>query len=616
MKSDNRAVLLDGSVLPDRELIGGKAWGIARMRQLDLPVPPAFVLTTEVCRQYHGAGRQMPDDVAERVWEGIAVLEGDTGRSFGAGPHPLLVSVRSGAAVSMPGMMDTILNLGMNDAVETALAEETGNPAYATDTHRRFVMQYAKTVLKAHLYPPEGASPADLRALAAEEAGRPVPVEPYEQLRGAIAAVFDSWESPRAKAYRRHWKLAQEAGTAVTIQAMVFGNLDDTSGTGVLFTRNPLTGSAEAYGEYLPRGQGEDVVSGEHTPEPLDTLARSMPAVHDELITAGRTLEQEGRDAQDIEFTIERGRLFLLQSRTAKRSPEAAARMAVDLAQEKVITPSEALRRVTPDQVRATLRPRLDETVRAHAKLLAKGEAASPGIGAGWVVFDSDAAEAAAERGERVVLARPTTSPEDVHGMIAAQAVITEQGGSTSHAAVVSRALGRPCVVGCGEGTLAELDGAEVTVDGSRGEVFAGVLRTERQDETANPYLSQLTEWAAGEAPLTAYLAGGAHPDDAVDLDAVAAGAMAGDAAAGDAARLTEALTGARGARGRVLESDAGIHAAVAAGVEYVIVEHRLPALLASLSAPERPAPPPADQAGGLSAAEAARTPVRRCSTT
>jgi pyruvate, orthophosphate dikinase len=611
VKSDERAVLCDGSVLPDRELIGGKAWGIARMRQLGLPVPPAFVLTTEVCREYHRVGRKLPEDVPDRVREGIAVLEGDTGRSFGTGPGPLLVSVRSGAAVSMPGMMDTILNLGMNDDVEAALASETGNTAYARDTHRRFVIQYAKTVLKAHLYPPEDASPTDLRALAADEAGRPVPLEPYEQLWGAIAAVFDSWESPRAKAYRRHWNLPQDAGTAVTVQAMVFGNLDDSSGTGVLFTRNPLTGSGEPYGEYLPRGQGEDVVSGEHTPEPLQTLARSLPAVHDELIAAGRTLEAEGQDAQDIEFTIERGRLYLLQSRTAKRSPEAAARMAVELVHAGIIKASEALRRVTPDQVRATLRPRLDDTIRSEAQLVAKGEPASPGVGAGRVVFDSDAAERAAERGERVVLARPTTSPEDVHGMIAAQAVITEQGGSTSHAAVVSRALGRPCVVGCGGGALAELEGAEVTVDGSRGQVFAGILPTERQDETANPYLSQLLEWAAEEAPCTAYFSGGTCPDDAVDLDSVAAEAAGGEQA--EATGLREALAGARGTRGRVLETDAGIHAAVAAGVEYVIVEHRLPALLASLSAPERPT---ATEARAPSTADLARAPVRRCSMT
>ena len=610
MRNDRRTVVLDGSVLPDRELIGGKAWGIARMRQLGLPVPPAFVLTTELCREYHQGGRALPADVGERVREGIELLEAETGRTFGAGPRPLLVSVRSGAAVSMPGMMDTVLNLGMNDEVEAALAAESANPAYAGDTHRRFVTQYAKTVFKAHLYPPEEASPADLRALAAQEAGRPVPVDPFEQLWGAIAAVFESWESARAKAYRRHWGISQEGGTAVTVQAMVFGNLDDRSGTGVLFTRNPLTGGPEPYGEYLARGQGEDVVSGEHTPEPLDALAQRFPELHEELIAAGRVLEAEGGDAQDIEFTIERGQLYLLQSRAAKRSPEAAARMAVEMARQGVITPAEALRRVTPDQVRATLRPRLSEAVRNHAQLLAKGEAASPGVGSGWVVFDSDAAEAAAERGEPVVLARPTTSPEDVHGMIAAQAVITEQGGSTSHAAVVSRALGRPCVVGCGELVLAELEGAEVTVDGSRGEVYAGVLRTEHQNEADNPYLSQLVEWAGAEAPLAVHAIGaGAPPDETFDLDAAVEALEPGE---DETARLTELLQGARGARGRVLETDAGIHAAVAAGCRYVYVEHRLPALLASLGAPVRPS----ESRTAASAAEAARAPVRRCSTT
>jgi pyruvate, orthophosphate dikinase len=605
VKSDERAVVLDGSVLPDREDIGGKAWGICRMRQLGLPVPPAFVLTTHLCREYHAGGRSLPQDVDGRVREGIALLEAETARTFGRGPQPLLVSVRSGAAVSMPGMMDTVLNLGMNDEVEAALATMTGNAAYARDTHRRFITQYAKTVLKAPLEPPEASSPVDLRQLAEKEAGRAVPVEPYEQLWAAIGAVFDSWVSARARAYRRHWGVPDEGGTAVTVQAMVFGNLDDRSGTGVLFTRNPLTGSPEPYGEYLPRGQGEDVVSGEFTPDPLTTIDEHVPGVYDALITAGRTLEREGRDAQDIEFTIERGRLFLLQSRAAKRSPVAAVRMAVDLADEGVITPSEAVRHVTPDQVRTTLRPRLAEDVRASAVLLAKGEAACPGVASGRVVMDSDAAEEADTRGEDVILARPTTSPEDVHGMIAARGVITEQGGSTSHAAVVSRALGRPSVVGCGEGTLTGLAGQDVTVDGTRGEAYAGVLPTERIDEAANPLLARLAEWAAREAPLAVYATDADHPDDAVDLDAHAADAVDAE----QSGRLAELLHGARGARGRVLESDAGIHAAVAAGLEYVIVEHRLPALLASLSAPDRPVTPAAP-----SAAEQLRAPVRRCS--
>ncbi|HEX8132761.1 MAG TPA: pyruvate, phosphate dikinase [Actinomycetes bacterium] len=582
MRSDDRAVVLDGSRLPDKELIGAKAWGIARMRQLGLPVPPAFALTTELCRQYHQAGRCLPDDLKQRVGEGIALLEAETGRTFGRGPRPLLVSVRSGAAVSMPGMMDTVLNLGMNDEVEAALAAETANPAYAHDTYRRFVHQYAKTVLKTPLYPPEGASPGELRALAEQESGRPVPADPSEQLWAAIAIVFDSWQSPRARAYRRHWSLSDEGGTAVTVQAMVFGNLDDRSGTGVLFTRNPLTGDKEPYGEYLPRGQGEDVVSGEHTPDPLETIDTQVPGAYEELIAAGQTLEREGRDAQDIEFTIERGRLYLLQSRTAKRSPQAAARMAVELAREGVLTPAEAVRRVTPEQVRSILRPRLSDAARASARLLVKGEAACPGVATGRVVLDPDEAEAAAAEGEQVVLARPTTSPEDVHGMIAAQAVVTEQGGSTSHAAVVSRALGCPCVVGCGERTLATLAGQQVTVDGTRGEVFEGVLATERTIEADNPYLRQLAEWAGREAPLAVYTPQEAYPGDAVDLDALAADAVGAE----EIGRLPALLQGARGARGRVLESDAGVHAAVAAGLEYLVVETRLPALLSSLTVP------------------------------
>ena len=610
MKSDHRAVVLDGSELPDKELIGGKAWGIARMRQLGLPVPPAFVLTTELCREYHRAGRKLPDDVDERAREGIAMLERELDRTFGRGPHPLLVSVRSGASASMPGMMDTVLNLGMNDDVEAALANETGNPAYAADTHRRFINQYAKTVLKTPLYAPEDASVGDLKQLVDKEAGRPVPSDPYEQLLGAISAVFASWESPRARAYRKHWGFSEEGGTAVTIQAMVFGNLDARSGTGVLFTRNPLTGDPEPYGEYLARGQGEDVVSGEHTPDPLDAIDNYVPGAHQQLIDAGRLLEREGRDTQDIEFTIERGRLYLLQSRVGKRSPAAAARMAVDLAEEGVITREEALARVTAEQVRNTLRPQLADSVRSGAQRVAKGEPACPGVAAGRVVTDSDEAQAAGERGERVILARPTTSPEDVHGMIAAEGVMTEQGGSTSHAAVVSRALGRPCVVGCGEGAFAGLGGREATVDGTFGEVFEGILPTQRTREADNAYLSRLLEWATEAAPLAVYTDGDDLPGDPVDLDAQAVDVVAGEGTD----TIVELLRGARGARGRILESDAGIHAAVAAGVEFVVVEARLPALLASLTAPERPQKP--EMAGPApSAADAARATARRCST-
>jgi pyruvate,orthophosphate dikinase len=498
----------------------------------------------------------------------------------------------------MPGMMDTVLNLGMNDEVEAALAAETGQPAYAADTHRRFLLQYAKTVLRTPVEAPPGASVAELRARVEHEAGRLVPLDAYEQLWSAIAAVFDSWESPRARAYRRHWKVAGEGGTAVTVQAMVFGNLDLRSGTGVLFTRNPLTGEPDPYGEYLAGGQGEDVVSGQHTPDPLAAIDAHVPGAYGQLLEAGRTLEREAGDIQDIEFTIERGRLYLLQSRVGKRSPAAAVRIAVELVREGLIMPADALGRVTAEQVRSALRPRLSDEVRSAARRLATGEPACPGVGAGRVVVEADEAQEARGRGELVVLARPTTSPEDVHGMIAAEAVVTEQGGSTSHAAVVSRALGRPCVVGCGEGTLTGLAGRQVTVDGVSGAVFDGILPTERTSEMDDPYLSQLLEWATASSPLTAYAVGEAHPDDAVDLDAVAGSALEAE----DEGQLAEFLRGARGARGWVLETDAGIHAAVAAGLEYVVVESRLPALLASLSAPS-PARPAAE----------ARAPVRRC---
>jgi pyruvate,orthophosphate dikinase len=609
VKSDHRALFLDGSVLPHKDLIGGKAWSIARMRQLGLPVPPAFVLTTELCREYHRAGRALPADVEGLARDGIAGLEAELGRTFGRGPRPLLVSVRSGASVSMPGMMDTVLNLGMNDEVEAALAAETGRAAYAADTHRRFLHQYARTVLRTPLYAPDDATVSDLALLVEKEAGHPVPSDPYEQLWAAVGAVFNSWESPRARTYRKHWGFPGEGGTAVTVQAMVFGNLDERSGTGVLFTRNPLTGEPEPYGEYLAHGQGEDVVSGEHTPDPLEAIDAQVPGARGQLIEAGRILEREGRDMQDIEFTIERGRLYLLQSRVGKRSPAAAARVAVDLVDEGVISPAEALARVTPEQVRNVLRPHLTDSVRSAARRIATGEPACPGIAAGRVVSDPDEAQAAGERGERgdrVILARPTTSPEDVHGMIAAQGVLTEQGGSTSHAAVVSRALGRPCVVGCGEGALAGLVGREVTVDGDLGEVFEGILPTERTTEADSPALSRLLEWAGEAAPLAVHVSGGEVSGGAVDLDALGGDVLAAD----DPTSLAERLRGARGARGRVLETDAGIHATVAAGLEFVVVELRLPALLASLTAPQRPRGSPSP--GG---ADAARAPARRCST-
>lgn len=572
--SDRRSVVLDGSSLPPKALIGGKAWSIARMRQLGLPVPPAFCLTTQLCQEFHASGRTLPADVADMVTQGVHLLEEETGRTFGGTDRPLLVSVRSGAAVSMPGMMDTVLNLGMNDEIELALARESGDSAYARDTHRRFLLQYARIVLRTRLYVEEDVDVATIRAHAEEEAGEAVPEDATQQLLRTVAAVFDSWDSPRAKAYRRHWAVEGD-GTAVTVQAMVFGNLDDRSGTGVLFTRNPLTGGAEMYGEYLPRGQGEDVVSGEHDPLPLSALSDELPDVHHELLAAGRTLEEQAADAQDIEFTVQHGRLFLLQARTAKRSPDAAVRMAVDMVDEGLIDVDEALHRLTTDQVRTLLRPTLAGDVRDAATVLATGEPACPGVASGVVVLDSDKAEGRAADGEQVILARPTTSPDDVHGMISAQGVVTELGGSTSHAAVVSRALGRPCVVGCGEGILQGLADRCVTVDGTAGAVYDGILPTQQTTADEHPGLSRMLQWAVERSPLTVLFPDDpAVPDDTVDLDAHSVD---------DPSGIAEALAGATSAKGSVLSTDEGVRAALAAGVTTLVLRPRLPALIAAL---------------------------------
>ncbi|MGF6886143.1 pyruvate,orthophosphate dikinase [Nocardia sp. GAS34] len=477
VSAEATVVGLDGGCTLSRERIGGKAWSVNHMRSLGLPVPPAFVLTTEAWAEFTARG-----DIADEIWravrDGIAALERGTGRGFGSGHRPLLVSVRSGAAVSMPGMMDTVLNLGINPEVEQALAAETRNPVYARDTHDRFVAQYRETVLG--------------------DAAGEVPRDPWQQLRGAITAVFRSWDSARAKTYRRARGVPDTLGTAVTVQAMVFGNLDDDSGTGVLFSRNPNTGDGPAFGEWLVGGQGEDVVSGRTTPRPLDELAAAQPAVHRQLIAAAELLERDGRDIQDIEFTVESGALWLLQSRVAKRSARAAVRAAVAMVQERLIDTATGLGRVTADQVRAVLLPTSGDDTGHEA--LAHGESACPGLVSGIVVTDPAEAERCAEAGADVILVRRTTSPDDLHGMIAARAVVTELGGATSHAALVSRELGRPCVVGCGDGVVAALAGRTVTVDGGAGVVWDGEVVGTAVDAGTVEDIGTLAGWA-GVAP-------------------------------------------------------------------------------------------------------------------
>ncbi|MBL1078491.1 pyruvate, phosphate dikinase [Nocardia sp. 2] len=470
-------VELDGTCGLSRDRIGGKAWSIDHMRALGLPVPPAFVITTDAWADFTRRGA-----IAEEIWAqvrtGIAMIERGTGRGFGAERRPLLVSVRSGAAISMPGMMDTVLNLGMTEAVQRALAEETRNPVYANDTRERFVHQYRETVLG----DPTG----------------PVPADPWDQLRGAIEAVFRSWDSARAKTYRRNRGVPDTLGTAVTVQAMVFGNLDELSGTGVLFSRNPNTGDGPVYGEWLVGGQGEDVVSGRLTPRPLDELAATQPGVHERLIAAAQLLERDGRDIQDVEFTVESGTLWLLQSRAAKRSARAAVRAAVAMVDEGLIGADEALDRVTAEQVREVLRPASGDT--GGQEPLTRGESACPGLASGVVVTDPDEAEARAEAGEDVILVRPTTSPDDLHGMIAARAIVTELGGTTSHAALVSRELGRPCVVGCGPGVVDALTGRTVTVDGGAGLVLAGEVTAKPVEVAVLDDIRRLAHWAGVDA--------------------------------------------------------------------------------------------------------------------
>ena len=390
--------------------------------------------------------------------------------------------------------------------------------------------------------------------------------------------MFDSWNSRRAKKYRAHHGIVDDMGTAVTIQAMVFGNCDERSGTGVLFSRNPLTGENKVYGEYLAKAQGEDVVSGSHTPELLDRLSHLMPALHTQLLSAAVTLENENGDVQDIEFTIERGKLYLLQSRAAKRSPQAAVRIAIAKVTAGQWSVEQALARVSAEQVRALLRPRLvNDADLSHAQVIAQGEPASPGVGVGTVATSADEAEMLASQGQRVILMRPTTSPEDIHGMLVAEGVVTERGGSTSHAAVVSRQLGVPCVVGCGDDTLSHLAGQTMTVDGSMGKVYEGALPVEHADEDSDLDLKPLRDWAKARSPIRVSRVGCEVPADAIDLDALSGG--------DDIANTRELLRSARCAVGAVLNTDEGVRAALDVGVEFIVVRRELPALLAACAA-------------------------------
>ena len=492
-----------------KELLGGKGANLAEMTNLGIPVPPGFTISTEVCAAFYENERNYPAGLREEVAEHLDRLETMMGKKLGDAGDPLLVSVRSGAAQSMPGMMDTVLNLGLNDAAVEGLAEQSGNPRFAKDAYRRFIQMYGDVVMGVKHEHFEHALDAtkkrrgvtedtDLDAddldgviaaykeIYASHTGSPFPQAPLDQLWGAIDAVFGSWNSTRAIRYRQIEGIKGLLGTAVNVQSMVFGNFGDDSGTGVCFTRDPSTGENTFYGEYLINAQGEDVVAGIRTPLPLSQLRDTAPAMMSQLEEVRGRLEKHYRDMQDMEFTIQQGRLFLLQTRNGKRTGPAAVKLAVDMVAEGLITQEEAIGRVTPDQLDQLLHPMIDPAGRDRVQALAKGLNASPGAATGQVVFTAEAAEEWVEQGKRVLLVRRETSPEDIGGMHAAQGILTSTGGMTSHAAVVARGMGTPCVAGCKEvvisGTTASIDGFAVsegqwlTIDGSTGEVFDGEL--------------------------------------------------------------------------------------------------------------------------------------------
>jgi pyruvate, orthophosphate dikinase len=467
-----------------RELLGGKGIGLAEMTQLGIPVPAGFTITTDACRAYMASGGEV-EGLDEEVAEHIERLEVRTGKRFGDPEDPLLVSVRSGASVSMPGMMDTILNVGLNDESVEGLAHSTGNEEFARDCYRRLIQMFGETV---DGIPHESFSPDDsverARGVYEQDTGHGFPQDAREQLQHATTAVFDSWRSPRAQVYRRTYEIPDDLGTAVNVVQMVFGNKGESSATGVAFTRDPSTGEQGVYGEFLLNAQGEDVVAGIRTPQPLEELRGRLPDAYDQLLEMMGALERNYRDVQDVEFTIEEGRLYLLQTRTAKRTAAAAIKAAVDMTAEGLIERDEAVARIDPNQLDQLLHPRLDEN--AEFEVAAQGLNASPGAASGEIVLDADTAEERGKAGEPVILVRWETTPDDIHGLIQAQGVLTAHGGMTSHAAVVARGMGKPCVAGCEDldidtakktvriGRAKLREGDVITIDGGTGRVIVG----------------------------------------------------------------------------------------------------------------------------------------------
>lgn len=508
-------------------LLGGKGAGLAEMTNLGIPVPPGFTITTEVCIEFYRNGMRWPEGLEEEVREGIKRIEELMGARFGDPDNPLLLSVRSGARVSMPGMMDTILNLGTNDVTVQGLAKKTNNPRFAWDCYRRFIQMYGDVVMGVEHEHFEKLIQArkeakgvkldveldasDWQALVEQykelvnrEAGRPFPQDPWEQLRGAIDAVFNSWNNPRAIKYREIHGIPDDWGTAVNVMTMVFGNMGENSGTGVAFTRDPATGEKRFFGEYLPNAQGEDVVAGIRTPMPVAELERRMPDVYQQLVEIYQKLEKHYRDMQDIEFTVQEGKLYMLQTRSGKRTAQAAVKIAVDMVHEGLIDKKTALLRIEPKQLDQLLHKMIDP--KAKYEVLTKGLPASPGAAVGRVVFTADEAEEWAKRGEKVILVRAETSPEDIGGMNVAQGILTSRGGMTSHAAVVARGMGKCCVAGAGEVLVEEeakqfrvrnvvvREGDWITLNGTTGEVILGQVNL--VDPSLAGEFGELMSWA------------------------------------------------------------------------------------------------------------------------
>jgi pyruvate,orthophosphate dikinase len=520
-----------------RDLLGGKGAGVAEMTNAGLPVPPGFTITTEACNEYYRNGKQFPPGMWDQALAALHTVEEQTGKTFGDPENPLLVSVRSGAKFSMPGMMDTVLNLGLNDQTVQGIIALSGDERFAYDAYRRFVQMFSKIVLDAkpdafehkieEYKEKTGAKtdaeiPADalkqmvqdFKQIARDASGQEFPEDPYDQMRHAIEAVFASWNNKRAIDYRNFNKIPHDLGTAVNVQTMVFGNMGDDSATGVAFTRNPSTGEKQLYGDYLVNAQGEDVVAGIRNTSSIDHLADEMPGVAEQFQQIAQRLEQHYRDVQDLEFTIERGRLYMLQTRSAKRTAAAAVKIAVDMVREGLISKEEAIQRVEPGQVVQLLLPRFDEDdikrARAEGRELAKGVNASPGAAVGKAIFDADRAEEAGKAGERIILVRQETSPDDVHGMLVARGILTSRGGTGSHAAVVARGLGLPAVVGC-EGIRVDYEqrafqvrgsdkvvreGDEISIDGTTGTVYSGAIKTVEADYEREADLRTLLGWA------------------------------------------------------------------------------------------------------------------------